>query len=258
LSNNKCIILGTGTSQGVPIIGCTCEVCLSNEDKDVRLRSSALLSIGSSNIIIDTGPDFRQQMLRHKVDHLDGILLTHEHNDHVAGLDDIRPFNYMQKESIALFTSRRVIDDLKTKYNYIFAEERYPGAPSINLNEIGQESFMIDQVSFQPIHYMHGSVPVIGFRVGDMAYITDIKFIEDTEIEKLKGVRNLIVGALHHRAHHSHFNLSEALTFAQKVNPEYVYITHISHYMGCYTAVNKTLPKGVQLAYDGLEIEISL
>jgi len=210
------------------------------------------------NIVIDTGPDFRQQMLRQRVGHLNAILLTHEHNDHVAGLDDIRPFNFMQRESISVFTSSRVIEDLKSKYHYIFAEDKYPGAPSIQLNEIRDDSFMIQKIAIQPIHYMHGNMPVIGFRIGDLAYLTDIKYIKEKEMAKLTGVKTLIVSALHRSEHHSHFNLDEALRFIKKVNPQAAYLTHISHLMGCYSEVSKTLPMGVHLAYDGLQIGINL
>ena len=250
--------MGTGTSQGVPVIGCKCEVCQSKDNKDIRLRSSALLCLGDVNIVIDTGPDFRQQMLIQKVDHLSAILITHEHNDHVAGLDDIRPFNFMQREAITVYTTSRVMDDLKIKYAYVFAETKYPGAPSVDFHKIGHEPFMIRDVEIHPIHFMHGRMPVVGFKVGDFAYLTDIKSIEEKEAAKLVGIKTLVVSALHHKEHHSHFNLTEALAFIERINPQKAYLTHISHSMGCSITVNKSLPKGVQLAHDGLDIDINL
>ena len=214
--------------------------------------------MGDTNIVIDTGPDFRQQMLRQKVKYLDAIFITHEHNDHIAGLDDIRPFNFMQREAIPLFTSARVIENLKCKYNYIFGEEKYPGAPSVNLCEIGEDTFTIEGIEIKPIHYMHGRMPVIGFKVGDLAYLTDIKSIEKKELSKLMDLNCLVVSALQRREHHSHFNLNEALAFIEKVKPKNAYLTHISHSMGSYAEVNKILPKGVHLAYDGLELDFNL
>ncbi len=250
--------MGTGTSQGIPFIGCSCEVCKSTDLRDARLRSSILLQLGDVNIVIDTGPDFRQQMLRNKVEHLNAIFITHEHNDHIAGLDDIRPFNFKQKESMPIYTSQRVANELKKKFDYIFEEEKYPGAPSVSINLISEKTFSVNGFLIEPIHYHHGHVPVLGFRVGDLAYLTDIKTIEKNQEAKLKGVNTLIVSALHQKEHHSHFNLQEALSFIEKVNAKQSFLTHISHRMGTFNDASKLLPNGVQIAYDGLEVDISL
>ncbi len=257
MNQSKCTFLGTGTSQGVPMIGCTCEVCVSSNAHDARLRSSILLSIGNKNIVVDTGPDFRQQMLRAKVNHLDAILITHEHNDHIAGLDDIRPFNFMQKKALDLFASSKVLVDIKTKFDYVFSADKYPGAPSINLHEIGESDLTVAGIEIVPIHYMHGSLPVIGFRYNEFAYLTDIKSIESSELKKLDGLSTLVISALHHQVHHSHFNLEEALQFISMVNPKRAYLTHISHRMGLAESVNELLPTHVSLAYDGLELSIA-
>lgn len=258
MSKNKCILLGTGTSQGIPVIGCACEVCNSKNALNFRLRSSIYLDLNGTSIVIDTGPDFRQQMLKNKVRHLDAILITHEHNDHIAGLDDIRPFNFMQKKDMLLYSTPRVSKELRKRFDYVFSSNKYPGAPSVEIVPIDKEAFKINGNSIQPIHYMHGNVPVLGFRIGDLAYLTDIKTINEEELRKLKHLKTLIVSALHHEEHHSHLNLTQALELIKVINPEIAYLTHISHRMGLSEVISMQLPEGIQFAYDGLTIDINL
>ncbi len=250
--------LGTGTSQGVPVIGCDCEVCRSEDPKDKRLRSSVLISEGAVNVVIDVGPDFRQQMLREGTRSLQAVLLTHEHNDHTAGLDDLRPFNFIQREDMPLYASRRVLDDIVRRFTYVFEENPYPGAPMIDLRPISKEkNFAVGGMEFIPIEVMHGTLPILGFRTGDFTYLTDVKTVEDTEMEKIIGTKILVLNALHHQRHFSHLNLEEALEFIQIVQPEQAYLTHLSHRMGLHVEVSKKLPSGVALAFDGLKIYCS-
>jgi len=255
----KVTFLGTGTSQGVPIIGCDCEVCLSADPKDQRLRTSIMISEGERNVVIDTGPDFRQQMLRTGIRRLDGILITHEHNDHVVGLDDIRPFNFRQRCSMPVYARVNVLEELSARFSYVFAANPYPGAPSVERHPIHKEHpFSVAGIPFVPIEVMHGKMSVLGFRIGDLAYITDAKVIAEEELNKIRGSRTLILNALHHKEHHSHLNLKEALAIIEEVNPENAYLIHISHHMGLSKEVNAMLPKGVQLAYDMLQLEAHL
>jgi phosphoribosyl 1,2-cyclic phosphate phosphodiesterase len=249
--------LGTGTSSGVPVIGCTCEVCMSDDPRDKRLRTSALLSIEgqgiTTNIVIDTGPDFRQQMLREKIIDLDAILYTHEHSDHTAGLDDVRPFNFIQKHPMNLYATPSVQTALKARFEYAFSENPYPGAPKLILNTINKNDLItINNVQIQPIEVMHGNLPILGFRCADLTYITDCKSIEKEEMEKIKGTKILILDALHHNEHHSHLNLNQALEIVAEIKPERAYFIHCSHHMGRVADINKTLPNNVELAYDGL------
>lgn len=250
------IFLGTGTSQGIPVIGSSHPVCLSNDPRDKRLRVSVLINWEGFTILVDCGPDFRSQMLTHNVSHLDAILYTHEHNDHTAGLDDIRPFFFRQGD-IPVFAHKRVLESLKKRFEYIFqTENKYPGAPSVAVNEITNEAFKFNSLTIVPINVMHNRVQVFGFRFGDFAYLTDVKTIEKEEIEKLRGVKVLVVNALRQEPHHSHFCLPDALEFIEDIKPERAYLTHISHVMGFHEEVQASLPDNVFLAYDNLKITI--
>jgi len=252
----KVTFLGTGTSQGIPVIGSNHPVCRSSDPRDKRLRVSVLIQVDGLNIVVDCGPDFRQQMLSNNVDRLDAILFTHEHSDHTVGLDDIRPYFFKQGD-IPVFAHKRVMASLQKRFDYIFASEnKYPGAPSVQEHVINNESFTVKGVKVMPINVMHNRVQVFGFRVRDFAYITDAKIIEEEEASKLKGVDVLVVNALRIEPHHSHFNLEEALKFIEKVNPKRAYLTHISHLLGFHEEVQAELPPNIFLAYDNLQIEI--
>ncbi|WP_321827061.1 MBL fold metallo-hydrolase [Maribacter dokdonensis] len=249
--------LGTGTSQGIPIIGSTHPVCLSSNEKDKRLRVSVLLSWKEFNYVIDCGPDFRQQMLRQHVNRLDGILYTHEHSDHTAGLDDIRPY-FFRQGNIPLFAHSRVVASLKKRFDYIFEEKnKYPGAPTVDINLVkNNEPFSIGDTLVTPINVMHNKVQVFGYRVGDFTYLTDVKTIAPEELEKIKGSKVVVVNALRIEPHISHFNLEEALAFIDLIQPEKAYLTHISHLLGFHDEIEKLLPSNVHLAYDNLTITI--
>jgi len=252
----KLEFLGTGTSQGVPVIGCTCPVCLSDDPKDGRLRSSAIVSISDVKLVIDTGPDFRQQMLRSGNVDCDAVLFTHEHMDHVAGLDDIRAINFLQRKNMPLYGSVGVEEALHRIYHYAFAQNPYPGAPIIQFNLIDDRPFEVHGIKVIPIKVKHGRMPVLGFRFGDLTYITDAKEIEDSEREKIRGSKVVIVNALRKKEHHSHMNLLQALEFMEDIKPERGYFTHISHLLGNHALVEQELPENIRLAYDGLIIEI--
>ena len=252
----KVKILGTGTSQGVPVIACNCEVCQSTDPNDKRLRTAALIEVNGVNIVIDGGPDFRQQMLREKVNDIDAILITHEHRDHIAGLDDVRAFNFMNHKPVDIYAEKRVKDVIKEEFFYSFEENKYPGAPQINMNELTLEPFKIKGVTIIPIRVFHYKLPVFGFRIGDFSYITDANYISEEEKEKLHGTKYLVINALRKRKHISHYSLSEALELINELSPKRAYITHISHQMGLHHDVNEELPKGISLAYDGLSLEI--
>ncbi|WP_367754410.1 MBL fold metallo-hydrolase [Flavobacterium sp. WC2430] len=253
----KVYFLGTGTSQGIPIIGSSHPVCKSTDYKDKRLRVSVWVSWDSYSYVIDCGPDFRQQMLTSNCQKVDGILFTHEHSDHTAGIDDIRPFNFKQGE-IPIYAHQRVIENLKRRFDYVFETvNRYPGAPSVKTIEIiNDQPFPIGDKIAIPINVLHGNLQVFGFRIDDFAYLTDVKTIEEVETEKLKGIKVLVINALREEHHFSHFNLQEALDFIALVNPEKAYLTHISHLLGFHEDVQKKLPKNVYLAFDNLEITI--
>lgn len=253
----KVYFLGTGTSQGIPVIGSHHSVCQSNNPKDKRLRVSVWIHGDDFSVVIDCGPDFRQQMLTSKCEHIDAILFTHEHSDHTAGLDDIRPFYFVQGD-IPIYAHQRVLSNLKKRFDYIFeTENKYPGAPSVLVNEVTNNvPFVIKNQTIIPINAWHGSLQVFGYRIGDFVYLTDVKTIEKEELEKLKGVKVLVVNALREEPHHSHFSLQEALDFVNLIRPEKTYFTHISHILGFHDEVQQKLPQHVFLAYDNLEITI--
>ena len=252
----KITFLGTGTSQGVPVIACDCEVCTSRDPRDKRLRTSVMIEAEGMVIVIDSGPDFRYQMLRAKVKHLDAIVFTHEHKDHIAGMDDIRAFNYRQSNAIDVYAAPRVQEALRREYSYIFDEIKYPGIPEINLYAISPKPFNVGGIKFIPIEVMHYKLPVLGFRIGDFTYITDAKTISEAEKQKIKGTKTLVINALQMEKHISHFTFVEAIAFAREINAERTYFTHISHRLGRHAAVLPVLPKNITLAYDGLVIEV--
>jgi len=248
--------LGTGTSQGVPVIACNCEVCTSADPRDKRLRTSILIEGEGKVIVIDSGPDFRYQMLRANVQHLDAIVFTHEHKDHIAGLDDIRAFNYKQNGPIDVYADLRVQASLKREFYYIFEDFKYPGIPQLNLHTIGLEPFSIGKINFIPIEVMHYKLPVLGFRINDFTYITDAKTVSEKEREKIKGSKILVVNALQKQSHISHFTLDEAIVFAEEMGAEKTYFTHISHRLGKHEDISKLLPPHIELAYDGMQLDL--
>ena len=248
--------LGTGTSQGVPVIACNCEVCTSPDPRDKRLRSSILIEGEGKVVVIDSGPDFRYQMLRAKVKHLDAIVFTHEHKDHIAGMDDIRAFNYRQESAIDIYATTRVQEALKREFSFVFAEMKYPGIPEVNLKTIDLKPFSIGNILFRPVEVMHYKLPVLGFRVGDFTYITDAKTISETEKQKIKGTKILVINALQIEKHISHFTFVEAIAFAKEIGAEKTYFTHISHRLGRHESILGLLPKNITLAYDGLVLEV--
>ncbi|WP_026902499.1 MBL fold metallo-hydrolase [Pedobacter glucosidilyticus] len=252
----KVTFLGTGTSQGVPVIACGCEVCTSSSAYDKRLRSSILVSSDETTLVIDSGPDFRYQMLRNQIQHLDAVVFTHEHKDHIAGMDDIRAFNYKQQAAMEVYATEQVQHALKREFYYVFSDFKYPGVPLVNLNTIHDETFMVGDIALLPIEVMHYKLPVKGFRIKDFTYITDAKTVSEEEIAKIKGSKILVINALQKERHISHFTLDEAIAFAELIGAEETYFTHISHRLGLHDEVSLLLPKGIKLAYDGLSINI--
>ena len=249
--------LGTGTSQGVPMIGCKCKVCVSENPRDKRLRSSIMVEKDSSRIVIDSGPDFRQQMLREKVDSLDAVLFTHEHKDHIAGLDDVRAFNYLFKKPMDVFSSLLVQEAIHREFHYIFSGDIYPGIPKLTIHTITDKPFVVSAFAIKPIPVMHFNLPVLGFRIGNFSYITDANFINENSKKLLEGSEVLVLNALRREKHVSHFNLVEAINLVEELKPEKAYFTHISHQLGLHDEVNDELPSNIRCAYDGLKIEIN-
>ena len=256
INTMKITFLGTGTSQGIPVIGCPCAVCNSNDPHDSRLRSSALISIESKNLMIDAGPDLRQQLLQNKINSVDAILMTHEHKDHLAGLDDIRPINFRSEREMNIYGMRRVLNVIEKDYDYAFKTFKYPGVPTFKLHPVHDTPFDVEGIEVEPIHVKHLSLPILGFKIGKLAYITDASFIAPKEKQKLLNLDLLVINALRHEEHYSHFCLSQALGIIQELKPKVAYLTHISHDMGLYQEINPTLPDNVFLAYDGLCVEI--
>lgn len=238
------------------MVACGCRVCISPDKKDKRLRSSVLVNVNNKNILIDTGPDLRYQMLRSKTTRLDGILITHGHKDHTAGLDDVRAFNWHNKSACQVYAEERVIKGLQQEFAYAFSESKYPGVPDIILNKIDTSIFLVEDIPVTPIRAFHHKLPLLGFRIGDITYITDANYLPDEEYKKVYGTKVLVINGLRHKPHLSHFTLGEALEVIKEFNPEQAYITHISHQLGLHEEVSKTLPRGVALAYDGLQIVV--
>jgi len=247
--------LGTGTSIGVPVIACNCAVCKSADSRDKRFRTSALINTGNLNLVIDCGPDFRFQMLKNNVEDIDAVIFTHEHRDHIAGLDDIRAFNYILNKHIPIYGTRNVMEAIQTEFPYIFSENRYFGAPQLIINEITEAPFNIGNTIITPIRVMHNKLPVMGYRIGNLTYITDASFIPDEEKEKIKGTEILVLNALRNSKHISHFSLSEALALIEELQPQKAFLTHISHFLGRYEDIENKLPPNVHLAYDNLSIQ---
>ncbi len=252
----KLTFLGTGTSQGVPVIACNCPVCQSNDLHDKRLRTAALIEHKGSTIVIDAGPDFRQQMLNAKVKTLDSILITHEHRDHIAGLDDVRAFNFILKRPMDIWAESRVQEAIRNDFSYVFAEQKYPGSPEMIIHNIDGLPFSINDIKIIPIRAYHYKMPVYGFRIDNLTYLTDANFIPEEEKEKIVGSQYIVINALRKQKHISHFSLPEALKLISEFSPRKAFITHISHQMGLYADVQKELPENICLAYDGLSIDL--
>jgi phosphoribosyl 1,2-cyclic phosphate phosphodiesterase len=252
----KVTFLGTGTSQGVPVIACNCRVCMSADKKDKRLRSSLLLNPGNGTIVIDSGPDFRQQMLRENIHQLDAVIITHEHKDHLGGLDDIRAFNYFQNKPIDVYARSSILKVVKKEFFYAFSDFRYPGVPEINPIPVRNKPFQIGQVWVRPVEAIHFHLKVFGYRIHDFAYLTDVSEISEKEKKKLSGLKVLVINALRKKIHYSHFNLEQAIQLVEEVKPNVAYLTHISHMMGLHEEIEAELPQHIRLAYDGLTLEV--
>ncbi|MEY3178114.1 MAG: hypothetical protein RL675_127 [Bacteroidota bacterium] len=248
--------LGTGTSSGVPMVACKCTVCSSADAKDKRLRSSIHLQTASTSVVIDTTPDFRYQMLRSKIEKLDGVVFTHAHKDHIAGLDDVKAFNFIHQSVMPLFANKETADAIKRDFYYAFAEKKYPGVPSLEMHIKEKESFSLGDLDFQPIQVKHLHMDVTGYRIGDFTYITDANYISEEEKQKIKGSKVLVLNALRKEKHLSHFTLQEAIDLSVELQVPTTYFTHISHQLGLHEEVSKELPAGMFLAYDGLVLHV--
>ena len=248
--------MGTGTSQGVPVVGCDCAVCRSADPRDTRLRTAAFVEVEGTRILIDAGPDLRQQLLRNNITMVDAILITHEHKDHLAGLDDIRPIYFRKNAPVEIYSLQRVLHVIRKDYDYAFKPHPYPGAPSFHLNPVKDDPFLVNGVEITPIHVRHLTLPILGYRVGNFAYITDASFISETEMKKLRGLELLVLNALRIKEHYSHFNLAQALGLIRQANPSKALLTHVSHEMGLYEDVEKMLPENVFLGYDGMSVNL--
>lgn len=252
----KVTFLGTGTSIGVPVITCDCPVCTSDDPRDKRFRTSLMIEINHKTFVIDCGPDFRIQMLRQKVQNLDAVIFTHEHRDHIAGLDDVRAFNYVLNKKIDIYGSKQVMETIAVEFPYIFSSTRYFGAPQLTVHHIDSNPFTIDGIEFIPISVLHEKLPVFGFRILDFTYITDASFIPEDQLKKIEGSKVIVLNALRNSKHVSHFSISEAVEILTKLKPQVAYLTHLSHFVGLHEDVNNRLPDFIQLAYDGLELMI--
>ncbi len=252
----KVVFLGTGTSTGVPVVACDCEVCRSKDARDRRLRTSVMLQINGHNLVIDCGPDFRYQMIREKVEDISAIIFTHGHRDHIAGLDDVRAFNYVLNKTVDVFASEEVVNSIKREFPYIFTEKRFFGAPQLDFHIIDNQKFKVEDVEFTPIEVLHHKLKVFGFRIGDFSYITDANYISEEEKEKLIGSDILVINALRKSKHISHFSLDEAVEIIKEINPRKAFITHLSHFIGLHENIQQTLPDNIFLAWDGLCVNV--
>jgi len=253
----RLIFLGTGTSQGIPIIGCSCEVCRSQNPHDQRLRTSAFLEADHTHLLLDAGPDLRQQLLREKITKIDAVLVTHEHKDHIGGMDDLRPIIFMQKSALDIYASKRVLGIIAKDYDYAFARYKYPGVPDLKLHAIEDKSFYINNIEIIPIRVKHLNLSILGYRIRNLAYITDASFIAPKEKEKLLGLDVLVINALRIEEHYSHFNLAGALQLIEELQPRQAYLTHIAHSMGLYENIQHIVPQNVKFAFDGMKIEMT-
>jgi phosphoribosyl 1,2-cyclic phosphate phosphodiesterase len=252
----KVTFLGSGTSQGVPVIGCNCKVCTSLDFRDKRLRASVHIEIEGHSFIIDSGPDFRQQVLRERINQLDALIFTHEHKDHTAGMDDIRSFNFLQKKDMPIYGRKSVLDQLKREFAYIFEGTKYPGIPRVEVLEIENKPFDIEGIKFTPIEVLHYKLPVFGYRIEDFTYITDAKTITQEEKQKIKGTKVLVLNALQSEPHPSHLTVDEAIELAQEINAERTFFTHMSHKIGTHSKISARLPKNIEFAFDGLKFTV--
>ncbi len=252
----KVTFLGTGTSQGIPLVACNCNVCTSINEKDKRLRTSVLVETEKTTLVIDSGPDFRQQLLREKVKRLDAVVFTHEHKDHIAGLDEVRAFNFINKIKMPVYATERVQKALHREFAYIFSEEKYPGVPEVEIFSFENEPFSVGNILLEPINVMHYKLPVKGFKINRFAYITDANFIQEEEKKKLYGLDVLVINALRREPHISHFTFNEAIDLVKELKPKKAYFTHIAHQLGLHEEVSKELPPNIELAFDGLQLII--